>query len=506
MEKYDFIIIGTGAGGGTVARQLAESGKKILILERGDFLPREKENWDVYAVAKGRYRTTEKWYDKNNQAFEPFMHYWVGGQTKMYGGALLRLRESDFFETKHFGGVSPAWDITYQDLEKYYTQAEKLYFVRGQRGIDPTEPPASEPFPMPPLAHEPKMKELYEAIQGLGYKPFPIGIGIKPTQNNEAPVHLSLFDGYPDLTETKADSHVIGIQHALKFPNVTLLTNAYVEKLKTDTSGRKVTEVLVNRKGVLESYQGDRVIVSCGAINSAALFLRSANDKHPLGLANSSDLVGRNLMIHNNGVFLAITDTHNPSQFQKSFGIADFYHNAPDSDYPLGTIQMMGKADPDSLLGSAKDLFPNENFESLSARTIDFFITAEDLPSHDNRVQVRKDGTIQVNYTENNKEAYKRLWIKLEQILNEVAQKTHVIKNPKFVGYKLGVSGVSHQNGTMKFGIDPKTSVLDLNCKAHDLDNVYVVDGSFFVSSGAVNPSLTIMAQALKVSEHLLKS
>jgi choline dehydrogenase-like flavoprotein len=508
MEKYDIILIGTGAGGGTVAHQLASSGKKILILERGDFLPRERENWDMYEVTKGRYRTQEKWYDADNQPFAPYMHYWVGGQTKVYGGALLRLRESDFKEVKHYGGISPAWELSYQDFEPYYTQAEKLYSVHGERGADPCEPPSQEPYPFPALVQEPKMQEMHEALQKLGYQSFTMPVGVRMSEDKKISGSkniLSMFDGFPDLTEAKADSHIVGINYALQFPNVTLITNALVEKLKTDARGRKITEVVVNRNGEQLSFQGDTIIVSCGAINSAALLLRSANDQHPKGLGNSSGLLGRNLMIHNNGVFLAITDTHNSSVFQKSFGLTDFYHRAPDSELPLGIIQTMGKADPDAVLGSAQDLFPNESFESLSARTMDFFLTAEDLPLYENQVVLRKDGSIQTIYTQNNLEAYQRLWKKWETILTEIAEKTEVIKNPKFVGFKLGSGGVSHQNGTMKFGSNPQNSVLDLNCKAHDLDNLYVVDGSFFVSSGAVNPSLTIMANALRVSEHLLK-
>jgi len=506
---YDVIIIGTGAGGGTLAHKLAPSGKRILVLERGDFIPKEKENWDPIEVfTKGRYRTNEQWYDQDDKPFSPFTHYCVGGNTKLYGAALFRLRESDFQETRHYGGISPAWPISYQDLEPYYTQAEYLYSVHGQRGIDPTEPEAFSPYPYGPIPHEPRMKALYEDIQQLGYRPFPLPIGVRLGNEKryaQAPVHLSNFDGFPDLTESKADSHVVALNSALEYPNVTLLTNALAEKLETDETGRKVTQVRVRRNNDLETYSADIVVVACGAVNSAALLLRSANEQHPNGLANSSDQVGRNYMKHLNGTIVAISDQPNDSVFQKSFGLADFYHRAPDSEFPLGAIQLMGKTDPDTLLDEAKEAFPHVPVEYLATHSIDWWLTAEDLPSPDNRVTLRADGSIRTSYVPNNLEAYERLKTKLLGILRQVGMAHHVIKDDVYVGYDLGISGVSHQAGTLKFGNDPRTSVLDVNCKAHDLDNLYAVDSSFFVSSGAFNPSLTIIANALRVGDHLLE-
>ena len=510
MNFYDVIIIGTGAGGSTLAYRLANSGKKILILERGDFLPKERENWDPEAVfGKGRYLTEEKWYDKENKAFQPFTHYWVGGNTKMYGAALLRMRESDFEENKHFGGVSPAWPLKYNDLEPYYTEAEYLYSVHGERGIDPTEPPASKPYPFPAIAHEPRMKELYDDFRKMGHKPAPLAIAIRLPEDDQRLVgkmNLSLFDGYPDPTESKADAHVVCLKEALKYENVTLAVNKMVYRLETDDSGKKITAVLTrNEDGVEEKFEGNTIVVSCGAINSAALLLRSANKKHPNGLANSSDLVGRNLMLHNNGTVVAISKKRNDAQFQKSLMLTEFYHGAEDSEFPLGTIQMMGKTDPTTLKGELKDINPDKKFDldEVSHHSIDFFITSEDLPSLDNRVTLNDNGDVKLEYTENNMEAYRRLRKKLIGMMDGIGCEEGYCKDTAYVGFKLGISGVSHQNGTCCFGVDPKKSVLDVNCKAHDLDNLYVVDSSFFNSAGAVNPSLTIMANALRVGDHL---
>ncbi|MFM9840879.1 MAG: FAD-dependent oxidoreductase [Cyclobacteriaceae bacterium] len=501
--KYDIIIIGSGAGGGTLAYKLASSGKKILILERGDFIPKEKENWDPKEVfTNGRYRTTEKWFDKDDQPFSPYAHYAVGGNTKMYGAALFRLRESDFKDTRHFGGVSPAWPIQYDELEPFYTEAEKLYSVHGERGIDPTEPKAKSGYPFPPLKHEPSMQDLFDSIRGLGYRPFPLPIGVRlgeNSNNGSSPVHLSNFDGFPDPTEAKADAQVVALREALKAPQVTLLTRAHVDKLVTDKSGKRISVVQVTRDGEKISFEGGLVVLAAGAVNSAAILLRSNN------LANSSGLVGRNYMLHQNGCVINFSQKLNTSQFQKSFSLSDFYHEAEDSEFPLGTIQLMGKNDPDTVLGLTQEQLPGKSFEELSTHSVDFWITSEDLPDYNNQVTLREDGSIKTAYTVNNREAYERLKKKLYAILDKLAEKDPLYKNAVRVGYDLGVSGVSHQMGTLKFGKDPKTSVLDVNCKAHDLDNLYAVDASFFVSSGAFNPSLTIMANALRVGKHLLE-
>lgn len=511
MKKYDYIIIGTGAGGSTMALKLGKSGKKVLVIERGDFLPKETDNWNPKAVfTDGKYRTKEKWVDKENNEFEPFTHYCVGGNTKMYGAALLRMRESDFNEVKHFGGVSPSWPIDYSTFEPYYSKAEKLYHVHGKRGVDPTDPPASADFPYPALKLEPRMKEIYKAFQDQGLNPSPLPIGVKLGKDEKvkkAKVNLSLFDGYPDPTESKADAHVVALNKALTKKNVTLKTNRTAIKLNTNKKGNKVTEVVcLTPSGKTKTYAGDTVIVACGAINSAALLLKSKNSSHPNGLANSSGLVGRNLMLHNNGTVVAISQTPNDSKFQKAFLISDFYHGAKDSEFPLGSIQLMGKTDPDTLRSELEELNPDKkwNVEDVANHSIDFFITAEDLPDANNRVVVNEDGQIKLEYTPNNLEAYNGLRKKLIDLLRHIDCEEGFCRDSAYAGFKLGISGVSHQNGTCRFGKDASSSVLDVNCKTHDVDNLYVVDSSFFCSSSAVNPSLTIIANALRIGDHIL--
>ncbi|HKO78984.1 MAG TPA: GMC family oxidoreductase [Chitinophagaceae bacterium] len=509
-NHFDIIIIGTGSGGSTMACKLAATGKKILILERGGFIPKEKQNWDPHEVVTlGRYRPDENWYDQNDKPFKPYIHYNVGGNSKMYGAALFRFRESDFAEVKHYGGTSPAWPFGYDVLKDYYTQAEKLYSVHGKRGVDPSEPPANDEYPLPALPYEPLIQDLDKKLQQLGLKPFPLPMGVRLPQDYteiEAPVVLENFDGFPDPTDSKADGQTSCLRPALMNKNITLLTHAYVEKLDTDISGKKIAKVIADVKGERIIFSSDVVIIACGAVNSAALLLRSANEKHPNGLANTSGQVGRNLMLHHNGCLVAFTKKKNDCVFQKSLGIADFYHRADDSEFPLGEIQLMGRNDPDTILWMCETLFPGKSYTELKEMSIDFWLTAEDLPSADNRVTLRKDGSIQVNYTRNNYTAYEKLKEKLKKIFEKLGETDPDYKDVKWGGYDLDISGMSHQNGTLRFGVDPGTSVLDLNCKAHDLDNLYVVDASFFPSCGAFNPALTIAANALRVGDHIINN
>lgn len=508
-DHYDVIIIGTGAGGGTLLHRIAPSGKRILVLERGEFLPRERENWDQREVfSKGRYQSKEKWLDGGGAEFSPYAHYWVGGNTKVYGAALLRLRESDFGQVRHYGGVSPEWPISYDDLEPYYAQAERLYSVHGQAGADPTEPRRSGPYPFGPIEYEPRMREISDGLVAQGLRPFPCALGIRLDRDDAGagPAQvLSNFDGYPDLTEAKADSDVVCVRPSLRYRNVTLLTGAFVERLGTTPNGRVVNAVEALIDGERRVFSGDIVVVACGAVNSAALLLRSRSDRATDGIANGSGLVGRNYMCHNNGVVIAITDTPNPSQFQKAFAISDFYHGAADSGLPLGLIQLMGKPDDAFLEDVARPYLAGVPAGELWTRTVDFFITSEDLPDPENRVRIDSVGRVRLEYRENNREAYDRLRAKLVSYFDHIGCSSgRCVHTRAYVGPKLGISGVSHQNGTLRFGRDPATSVLDVNCKAHELDNLYMCDASFFPSSGAVNPSLTIMANALRVGDVIL--
>jgi choline dehydrogenase-like flavoprotein len=508
MEHYDVIIIGTGAGGGTLAHRLASTGKRILLLERGGYLPREPENWDSHEIFnRDRYLSEDVWYDKDGQPFKPHQQYFVGGNTKFYGAILFRLRERDFDEVRHYGGTSPAWPLSYADLEPYYTEAERLYLVHGQRGEDPTEPPASGPYPYPAVSHEPRIQQLHDDFVATGHQPFHLPVGVDLDEDDPEAgkcVRCDRFDGFPCLADGKADAHVLCVRPALTHPNVTLRTHARVERLETDASGRTVTRVVVDRRGEREVHEADVVVVSCGAINSAALLLRSASDRHPAGLANGSGLVGRNYMAHLNSGVIAISKSPNETKFQKTLGVNDYYWGAEDSELPLGHIQMLGKSDRNILRAGAPWFAPGVALDYMAKHAIDFWLTTEDLPHPENRVSVDRSGAIHLAKTYSNGEAHKRLLRKLRGLMGALGCEQG-IPSRTVLDQRIPLAGVAHQCGTARFGSDPRDSVLDVDCKAHELDNLYVVDTSFFPSSSAVNPALTAMANALRVGDHLIE-
>lgn len=512
---YDIAIIGTGAGGGTLLHALAPTGKRILVLERGDYVPREKANWSTRAVnLEGRYNTKETWRDRDGKLLHPHTNYYVGGNTKFYGAALFRLRREDFGEIKHWGGVSPAWPIGYEDLEPYYTAAERLYHVHGERREDPTDPPASAPYPHPPVSHEPRIQQLHDDLAGLGLHPFHVPLGVMLDEKNPRAsrcIRCETCDGHPCLVSAKSDAQVVCVDPALQYPNVTLLTGAYVWKLETGASGREVSRIVVKRKEATETYTADVVVVSAGAINSAALLLRSASDRHPHGLANGSDVVGRHYMGHVNSVLMAISKCPNPTVFQKTLGLNDFYFGSPEWEYPMGHISFVGKLDADTLRAGAPAITPGFTLELMAKHSLDFWLTSEDLPDPENRVSLDREGNIVLAYRPNNETAHLRLTAKLEQLMKRQTRcgvhghECHegLFSRSLFLGQRIPLAGVAHQNGTIRFGDDRRTSALDVHCRAHEVDNLYVVDASVFPSSAAVNPALTIMANALRVADHL---
>jgi choline dehydrogenase-like flavoprotein len=508
---YDVIIIGTGAGGGTLASTLAGTGKRVLLLERGTWLPREKENWDVREVfINERYHATEMWYDRHGKPFRPHTNYNVGGNTKVYGSILFRFRERDFLQVQHHDGVSPAWPIAYQDLAPYYSRAEQLYAVHGQRGSDPTEPPSAGPYPWPAMSHEPRIREVNEGLRRQGIQTFPLPVGILLDEEHPQTstcIRCNSFDGFPCPLNGKADAATMCVIPALQHPNVSLLTEAFVTRLRTDPTGRSVTAVDVEHPTGPMQLSADIVVVACGAVNTAALLLRSADDKHPNGLANSSDQVGRNYMCHNNSAVITVFRKPNPSRFARTIGINDFYWGTEDFPYPMGHLSSGLKSQPEMLATAAPSTkLPGVGLtlDFMATHGIDWWATTEDLPLPDNRVTLMPSGEIRLGYTPTNIESHKRLLGKLKQLAERLDDgMMHFIPHDAYLSQRIPLAGVAHQGGTCRFGTDPATSVLDVNCKAHDLDNLYVVDASVFPSSSSVNPALTIMANALRVGDHL---
>jgi choline dehydrogenase-like flavoprotein len=513
MDTYDLIIVGTGAGGGTLARHLAPSGKRILVLERGDWLPREPQNWlaqDVFV--DNRYVSPDTWYDGSGKPFQPQIHYFVGGATKLYGAALYRLRKEDFGELRHHDGVSPAWPISYDEIEPYYTQAEHVYEVHGVHGEDPTEPPASKQYPFPAVSHEPRIQQLSDDLAAAGYHPFHAPCGIRLNEANmpySACVRCMNCDGFPCAVHGKSDAEVLGIRPALEHSNVTLLVNATAEKIHTNPAGTAVTEVEVSLNGTTETFAAGIVVLACGAANTAKLLLTSASDKHPNGLANGSDQVGRNYMFHNSQAVLALSRDPNPTVFQKTLGLNDFYLGSDDFEYPLGNIQMVGKSQAPMFHGekpAETRLAPSWTLESMALHAVDFWLSTEDLPRAENRVTVDGDGKVTLRYSATNDVPKERLYAQLKSMLGKLNMHSdHLFHRFAYMKNEIPVAGVAHQAGTCRFGADESASVLNRDCRAHELDNLYVVDTSIFPSIGAVNPALTAMANSMRVGDHLLE-
>lgn len=508
-NHYDIIIVGTGAGGGTMARALAPTGKRILILEKGGFVPREMDNFDPHVNwVEKRYTPNDTWYHQEKPFRPSHPHYYVGGNTKFYGSALFRLRAKDFEEVEHYDGISPAWPISYADLEPYYAIGEKWYYVHGKDGADPTEPERSSPYPYPPLQHEPRIQRLNDDLANRGLHPFPIPMGMRMGHDGEDGATSSLdlwpqFDGYPDPYEIKADSHIVGVRPALQHDNVTLKTNSPVERLEVDAAGRKVETVVVKTQaGETIEYSADLVIVAAGALGSALLFLRSQHPKHPDGLANSTGLVGRNFMGHNNATLIAISKSPNDATFEKTLALADYYWGDDEFKYPMGLIQMLGNFNEDLMKLESPEPLAGMTHAEMAAHSLDFWLQSEDLPRVGNGISYNSAGQVVFDYQANNVEPATQLKKRLTDFLDCIGCHPGTHNVDLYLGSMVGIP-LGHTMGTMRMGTDANQSVLDSYCKPHELDNLFVTDGSFFVSAGAVNPTLTIIAQTLRVADYI---
>jgi choline dehydrogenase-like flavoprotein len=499
-EHFDIVIIGTGAGGGTMVHALAGTAARILVLERGGFVPQEDENWSPRAVwGDRRYQTRERWVDDRGRDLAPYTHYSVGGNTKFWGSVLFRLRREDFGDVQHIDGVSPAWPIDYETMAPFYDRAERLLHVRGTAGLDPTEPPRG-PYPHAAVPDEPAMAALVERLRAQGLHPSPLPLGLLRPGEDDGCVLCRTCNSFPCKRHAKSDAEVCLVRPALAHANVTLWTHAYAARLHTDGSGRKVTAVEVERDGQTVRVNANHVIVACGAVNSAALLLRSTSAAHPRGLANSSGLVGRRYMAHL-ATMLELIDPFrvNATGFSKTVAVNDFYFGGPAAGYPLGQIQSQGRTH--GLMAKLHAPWwgrkiPLAAYDAWVARGFDWLVMSEDLPHEENGIALDASGRIVLRYVQSNVRAHQRLVAETTRMLSRAG-----LRFP--VTHSLGTTNTTHQCGTLCFGTDPRRSVLDPYCRTHDVDNLFVVDASFFPSSAAVNPGLTIVAQALRVADHI---
>ncbi len=489
----DVVIVGSGPGGGTVAYALRELGAEVLILERGGFLPREAENWSSEEVfVKRRYKADELW-EHGDKLIKPGNHYYVGGSTKVFGACLARLRPQDFDEYGLEDGVSPQWPISYDELEPYYCEGERIYKVRGVAGEDPMEPPRSQPFPFPALVHEPVIDRLAIRLREQGLHPYALPMGVNAGHGGNC-VLCRACDNHPCPLLAKNDAEVCAVRPALEHDSVRPETHAFAERLLTDESGRRVTAVEARIEGELVRVNAAKVVVAAGSSNSAALLLRSANAMHPAGLANSSDQVGRNYIAHLYAAVLALDPRNeNRTEFQKTLGLNDFYLDPSGAHPRLGSLQTVGKVDG-AVIRSDVPWLPRAVADRIGRHSVDWWLMTEDTPLAENRVTLGTNGRIHLEWRPTNTARSRKLVAKTKRMMRRAGY-------PVSLSRQMGLGSNAHQASTLRMGDDPTTSVVDRLGKAHDLDNLYVADASWLPSlgMGPGGPTLTVIAQALRL-------
>ncbi len=502
QQQYDLVIIGAGMGGSALAFALRHSAYSILILERGEYIRQEDANWDIETViTQRRYDTTETWLDGENHDFTPRVYYNIGGSSKFFGGTSLRFRERDLTGRVYPEGKTVPWPIRYDELSPFYDEAEKAMKVRGLAHSDPTEPPRG-PYPYPPIQSEPAIAQLADAFLEQGLHPFPLPIAVYQGADGHCRKG-SPCDGFPCKVRAKGDGENAFLRPALKEKkDITVITSALVTRVHHTEEGNAVSHLEVMIDGQLHEVSARVFALAAGAANTAALLLNSATEKFPNGLANGSGQLGLNFMAHNNTVLMAFSFFRkNPTWFQKTIALNDFY----DGECPIGSgagnIQMRGKVQAANNARHANFLV--RLFAGFIAkRSFDFWLMSEDLPSRENRVELTEatDGSrrIRLVRTLNNLSVHRDFVTSFKRILRTMGFHFIIERTPS-------PSVIQHQVGTARAGHDPASSVVNSDCRAHELKNLYIVDGSVFPSSAAVNPALTIAANALRVGSVIEK-
>lgn len=503
MEKieqhYDIVIVGSGIGGASILSALVDTGASILLLERGAQLPDTADARDAEAVfVEQSFKSDEQWRDANGKLFSPGNYYYLGGNSKFYGAVMLRYRERDFSDLKFTTGVSPGWPFSYAELAPFYEAAETLYQVRGTTGEDSCDPSGDRGYIEGPVPDETSIAELRQKLLDKGYHPFslPLAVDIKRwLARSKTP-----WDGFPDTNSGKIDAQAAALNPALKHANVTLLCGAKVSRLNASESGKRIQSVDFVKDGQSLSVSASLVILSAGAINSAALLLASKCERFPKGLANSSDQVGRNFMNHNCSALLAINPfRRNRSIYQKTIAVNDYYFGDSSSGEPLGNIQLLGKLNGSILKAGLPAKFrwlPTFTLDWLARHSIDWYVMSEDLPNPSSRVSLDDDGHIRLSWQRSNMSAHHKLLARAKKMARATGY-------PLLLSKPFDSSVPSHQCGTVRMGDDPTQAPLDSYCRSYDQRNLFVVDASFLPNSAAVNPALTIAAQALRVAEHI---
>ena len=494
---YDVIVIGSGAAGGTIAGQLAASGKRILLLERGGVMPLADQNVaDVDLFRKDRYHPGEQWFGTDGDPFSPQTIYALGGNTKVWGGVLERMREREFGGLPLQEGAAPDWELTYGDFAPYYERAEQLYRVHGDAGVDPTEPGRSGPYGHTPRSFEPWVVELKAALERQGTHPYALP--------------LTWSESAEDPT---GDAELFGVDLAKQLENVCVRHRVKVRRLHVNPSGTEVRAVEAEIDGHAWLFSGDLVVLAAGAINTAAILLRSATEHHSRGLSNGSDQVGRNLMKPQLTSIIQLAAAPNSGRYGRSLGVTDYLWGDSNVSFPLGSIATGGGVLQDALfaesppvLSLVTKLMPNFGLEQLAARSVTWWAMSPVLPDAHNRVTLRGNH-LQIHYLPNNREAHDRLvyrWIDtLKKVENDPL--CHVVKPaPTHPRGEAPLTVMGSVCGTCRMGSNPATSVVDLQGRSHELANLYIADASVFPSCPAVGMGLTVIANALRIGDQLL--
>jgi choline dehydrogenase-like flavoprotein len=498
-NHYDVILIGSGAGGGTLLGALSAAGHSVLLLERGGVMPLEDQNLsEADLFRKDRYHPEEKWFGTDGDPFSPQMVHAIGGNTKIWGGVLERMREQEFSGVKLQEGPSPDWELRYADLEPWYERGEEIYRVHGVAGADPTAPARTGPYPAAPRPLEPFLVELRSALERQGLHPYDLP--------------LSWSDSAVDPS---GDAELFGVDPVRTCSNVTVKEHARVVQLHVNPSGQEVRGVEVDIAGQHWLFRGHQVVLAAGAIGTPEILLRSATDHHVRGLANGSDQVGRNLMKPQLTTILQLATAPNSGRYARGHGITDFYWGDKNVDFPLGSIHSGGGVLQDALfaesppvLSLVTKLLPDFGIDQLASRSITWWAMSAVRPDPHNRVLLR-GSQLQINYTPNNREAHDRLVYRWIDCLKAVESDPLTLVTKAAPVHPRGEAPlpvIGGACGTCRMGSDPATSVVNLEGRSHEVHNLWIVDASVLPSCPSVGIGLTVIANALRIAEAMKAS
>ncbi|HUO94011.1 MAG TPA: GMC family oxidoreductase [Rhizomicrobium sp.] len=477
-DRWDAVVVGSGAGGSSIAFQLAKRGAQVLVVERGDFLKTDNDAPDA-PIGKYLY---DVWPDQCNGQ--------VGGLTKFFGAALYRLRESDFRAVQHENGMSPAWPVSYSDLAPYYDRAEELYRVHGDWAGDPSEPPHASSYPFPPIPHHPVVAEMAERLTraGIAVSSIPLALDYGPGGRCTL---CPTCDAHYCRRDAKMDAEIAALRPALATKKVQLLTRTECLKVETSPDGRRATAVVVRNQDGVRRITADAVVLSAGIPETAAILRRSRTDRHAAGLGNAGGALGRYHSGHSVGhVFPLVSARKLRDVHSKTMAINAFHE---DADGPLGIIQAVGRMP----FWRQAPPFLRPIIRFIGERSLAFFYATEALPTWHSGVVFQGDEIVaKIEPTHN-----LTTFAKLRGVAVEAFRRA---------GYPVVARARApylwHDAGTACFGADPASSVCDPDCQVHGVSGLYVVDQSILPSAGCVNTTLTVIALALRAGDHIARA